>query len=207
LCHLAVLPLVPSTTCASRTRSEPHTSCTRSERLTTCVTKILNFIKFSQNGHKKSALTEKLAKMNIVVTGCWNLIFETIRHSDIIESNAFFSAIKVFRAACTVPLLFKHTSYANIPESSQSCGGWVIKAVLRFRISATSVPEYVSGWCRHGFASNSQPFLLIYSEADLSFWRSNFCLLIKYIRSCFLICGHVGFMILVLTSAFMQLFR
>jgi len=38
-------------------------------------------------------------------------VFETIRHSDIIESNAFFSEIKVFRAACTVSLLFKHTSY------------------------------------------------------------------------------------------------
>jgi len=34
-----------------------------------------------------------------------------MRHCDIIESNAFFSAIKVFRAACTVTLLFKHTAY------------------------------------------------------------------------------------------------
>jgi len=37
------------------------------------------------------------------------LVFETIRHCDIIESNAFFSAIKVFRAACSIPLLFKNT--------------------------------------------------------------------------------------------------
>jgi len=46
--------------------------------------------------------------------------FETIRHCDIIESNAVFFAIKVFRAACTVPLLFKHTSYSrkNVEKSS-----------------------------------------------------------------------------------------
>ena len=64
--------------------------------------KILNFIKFLQNGHKESALTGKRAKKNVVVTECSNLVFETIRHYDIIESNAFFSAIKVVRAACTV---------------------------------------------------------------------------------------------------------
>ena len=32
--------------------------------------KILNFIKFSQNGHKESALTEKRAKKNVVVKEC-----------------------------------------------------------------------------------------------------------------------------------------
>jgi len=32
--------------------------------------KILNFIKFSQNGYKESALTEKHAKKNVVVTEC-----------------------------------------------------------------------------------------------------------------------------------------
>jgi len=32
--------------------------------------KIINFIKFSQNGHKESALTKKRAKKNIVVTEC-----------------------------------------------------------------------------------------------------------------------------------------
>jgi len=32
--------------------------------------KILNFIKFSQNGHKESALSEKRAKKNVVVTKC-----------------------------------------------------------------------------------------------------------------------------------------
>jgi len=36
------------------------------------------------------------------------------------------------------------------------------------RIAATSMPEYVSGWCGHGFKSHSQPFLLTYPEADLS---------------------------------------
>jgi len=41
-------------------------------------------------------LTEKRAKKNAVVTECWNLVFETIRHCDVIESNAFFSLIKVF---------------------------------------------------------------------------------------------------------------
>ena len=50
--------------------------------------KILNFIKFSQHGRKESALTEKRANKNAVVTECWNLVLETIRHSDIIESNA-----------------------------------------------------------------------------------------------------------------------
>jgi len=32
--------------------------------------KTLNFIKFSQNGHKESALTEKRAKKNVDVTEC-----------------------------------------------------------------------------------------------------------------------------------------
>jgi len=27
----------------------------------------------------------------------------------------------------------------------------VVKAILRLRIAATSMPEYVSGWCGHGF--------------------------------------------------------
>ena len=76
--------------------------------------KNLNFIKFSQNGQKESALTEKRAKKNVVVLECWNLVFEIIRHSDIIQSNAYFSAIKVVRTACTVPLLFKHTSYLSV---------------------------------------------------------------------------------------------
>jgi len=66
------------------------------------------------NFHKtvtKSALTEKRAKKSVVVTECWNLVFKIIRHCDIIESNAFSSAIKVFHAVCTVPLIFKHVSY------------------------------------------------------------------------------------------------
>jgi len=37
------------------------------------------------------------------------LVFETIRHCDIIESNAFFSAIKVFRATCTQSRYFSNT--------------------------------------------------------------------------------------------------
>jgi len=44
----------------------------------------------------------------------------------------------------------------------------VVKAVLRLRIAATSMPEYVSGWWGHGFESHSQPILLTYPEADLS---------------------------------------
>jgi len=32
--------------------------------------KMLNYIKFSQNGHKESALTEQHAKKNVVVTDC-----------------------------------------------------------------------------------------------------------------------------------------
>jgi len=75
--------------------------------------KLINFIKFSQNGHKESALTEKRAKK----CNCHRMLkfgFRTVRHCDIIESNALFSTIKVFRAACTVPLLFKHTSYEHI---------------------------------------------------------------------------------------------
>jgi len=50
--------------------------------------------------------------------------------------------------------------YANMLES--------IFAVLHLRIAATSMPGYVSGWCRHELESHSQPFLLTYSEADLS---------------------------------------
>jgi len=34
------------------------------------------------------------------------------------------------------------------------------KAVLHLRIAATSIPEYVSSWCRPGFESLSQPLLL-----------------------------------------------
>jgi len=47
----------------------------------------------------------------------------------------------------------------------------VVKAVLRLRIAATSMPEYVFGWCGHGFETHSQPFLLTYPETDLSLWR------------------------------------
>ena len=32
--------------------------------------KILNFIQFSQNGHKESALKERRAKKNVVATEC-----------------------------------------------------------------------------------------------------------------------------------------
>jgi len=50
---------------------------------------------------------------------------------------------------------------------------------MRLSIAATSMPECVCSWCRHGFESqfcwNSQPFLLTYPEADLSLWCSVFC--------------------------------
>jgi len=35
-------------------------------------------------------------------------------------------------------------------------------------MSVTSMLEYVSGWCEHGFESHSQQFLLTCPEADLS---------------------------------------
>jgi len=44
-------------------------------------------------------------------------------------------------------------------------------------IFIASMPEYVSGWCGHGFESHSQPLLLTYPETDLSLWRSVFCFL------------------------------
>jgi len=42
-------------------------------------------------------------------------------------------------------------------------------ALKNCRVHYASV--YVSGWCGHGFESHSQPFLLTYSEADLSLWH------------------------------------
>jgi len=48
------------------------------------------------------------------------------------------------------------------------------QVVLRLRIATTSMPEYVSGWCGHGFDTRSQPFFLAYFEADLGLWRSVF---------------------------------
>jgi len=45
---------------------------------------------------------------------------------------------------------------------------FVIKAVLCLRFAATSLPEYVSGWCGHEFEFHSQSFLLTYPEVDLS---------------------------------------
>jgi len=50
------------------------------------------------------------------------------------------------------------------------------KAVFRWRIVATSILEYVSGWCWHGFESHLQPFLLKYPELLLVYlFRSVFC--------------------------------
>ena len=69
--------------------------------------KILNFTKFLQNDHKESALTEKRAKKNVVVTECWNLVFETIRHCDIIESNAFFLCDKSYSCSMHNPVTFQ----------------------------------------------------------------------------------------------------
>ena len=63
------------------------------------------------NFHKTVTKKEKRAKKNVFVTECWNLVFETMRHCDIIERGAFFSAIKVVRAACTTAqsLYFSNT--------------------------------------------------------------------------------------------------
>jgi len=59
-------------------------------------------------------------------------------------------------------------STQSVPESTQSCEDCVVKAVLHLRIAATSMSDYVSGWCGHGIESYSQLFLLTYPEADLS---------------------------------------
>jgi len=58
--------------------------------------------------------------------------------------------------------------YVNVPVSTQSYDDRVLKAILRLRIAATSMAEYVSSWCGHVFKSHSQPFLLTYLEVDLS---------------------------------------
>jgi len=61
--------------------------------------------------------------------------------------------------------------YVNMPESTQSCDCWVVKAVLRLSIDAASMPEYISGWCGHGFEFHSQHF------ADISRgWFKLMCL-------------------------------
>jgi len=39
-----------------------------------------------------------------------------------------------------------------------------------FGEAATSIPVYVTGWCGHGVESHSQPFLLTYPEADLTYY-------------------------------------
>jgi len=44
----------------------------------------------------------------------------------------------------------------------------------------TFMPEYVSGWCGHGFKSHSHPVLLTYLKADISLWRSDFYFQIWY---------------------------
>jgi len=38
------------------------------------------------------------------------------------------------------------------------------------RTAATLIPVYVTGWCGHGFESHSQPFLMTYPEADLTYY-------------------------------------
>jgi len=53
------------------------------------------------------------------------------------------------------------------------------KAVLRSRIVATSISEYESGWCEHGFESYSQAIFAGISWADKSLWK--FCLLFSII--------------------------
>jgi len=37
------------------------------------------------------------------------------------------------------------------------CALWIVR---RLNIAATSTPEYISGWCGHGFESHLQPCLL-----------------------------------------------
>ena len=74
--------------------------------------KIPDFLKFLQNCHEESSVTEKPVKTNEAATKCWGMVFATIKHCDIVKSNAFFSAIKVAGAACIIPLVFKHTLYS-----------------------------------------------------------------------------------------------
>jgi len=70
----------------------------------------------------------------------------------------------------------------NVPQSTQSYDDWVVQAVLRLSIAATSMPEYFSGWCEYGFKA----FSLTYPYADLSLRHSVFCfwgLSVKGVRS------------------------
>ena len=64
-----------------------------------------------------------------------------MRHCDIIESNACFSAIKVVCAACAVALLFKHTSYA---DNMTIIVPWKSRAEVME--SANKELEIVSSW-------------------------------------------------------------
>jgi len=72
-------------------------------------------------------------------------------------------SIKMTRVAVANTLAFLY-AIANVLDSTQSCDCWVVKAVLRLRTAATSIPEYVSGWYGQGSVSHSQPFLLTYSR-------------------------------------------
>jgi len=60
------------------------------------------------------------------------------------------------------------TRLGSVLNLNSQASSPALKAVLRLRIAATSMPEYVSGCCRHGYEPLLQPFLLTYSEADLS---------------------------------------
>jgi len=44
----------------------------------------------------------------------------------------------------------------------------MVKAFLPLRIAATYMPDYVSGWSRHGLKFHSQSFMLTNPEVDLS---------------------------------------
>jgi len=56
--------------------------------------------------------------------------------------------------------------YASMTKSIQSHGSCVVKIVLQLKIVATSIPEYVLGWCVHGFESHSQPIFAGILQGD-----------------------------------------
>jgi len=71
------------------------------------------------------------------------------------NDNAFFNVI----IAYFIATVHKFKLLMKVLPRNSSCSNYNF---LRLRIAATSIPEYVSGWCGHGFESHSQPFLLTY---------------------------------------------
>jgi len=62
-------------------------------------------------------------------------------------------------------IIFENSKRLNVISLNQPQG---MSAKMAAKIVATSMPEYVSGCYGLGFESHSHPFLLAYSEANLS---------------------------------------